>query len=146
MVILLQKKNFIIIRISIIHRLRAFRLAKVFRKWFANQNSVKILTKIMQKSSKIHQTSGQNPSKIDENVSLGRFGSQVAPRSAPGRPGPLGVLAFLCFFEKPWGDFGPFRVSTKIGNRPKIVHSSLDRPSGPPKMLSGRGFGKNLEI
>ena len=100
----------------------------------------------MQKSSKIHQQSVPNRSKIDENVSLGRFGSQVAPRSAPGRCEALEGLALLRFFEKPRGDFGPFRVSTKIGNRPQIVLLSLDRHAGTPKILSGRGFGKNMKI
>ena len=53
---------------------------------------------INEKSYNIGPKSTPSRSQIDENVPLGRFGSQVAPMLAAGRSEQFGGLGFLMLF------------------------------------------------
>ena len=95
----------------------------------------------------------QNPSKIDPKTIpdrwkfvLGAFSApncaQVGPRRVTGGTHP----PFLSFFEILFGIMGPFSAPREIKGRSKIVLLIIDGHFDPRKMLSGRGFGKNIKI
>ena len=71
--------------------------------------------------AKIHPTSMPNLFQICENVFLGRFGSQVAPRTAPGRSGSLDLLVLFPPFDQTCRSKGRFWEPLEIEKGSKIA-------------------------
>ena len=93
----------------------------------------------------------QNPSKIDKNRSLGRFGTFSAPfRAQVGSrtlPGIRRTHLFDAFCQKMTLQGAIFGLPPPwIQNGSKIELLSIDRRLDPPKMTSGRGFRKIMKI
>ena len=102
-------------------------------------------SKIHEKSYKIAPKSTPSRSQIDENVPLGRFGSQVAPMSAPGRSPEFGVLGFWMLFGRNCQSNGCFWGPLGIENCSKITWLRTGWNLEPPKMPSWRGCRKNMK-
>ena len=77
---------------------------------------------------------------------LDRFRRQVATRWAPGRLPSFGVVAFWRLFDRKWWPKESFLEPPWIQNGSKIAPSRIGWHLDPLKMVSGRGFGKNMKI
>ena len=118
------------------NRLRAFRQAKVFRKWSVVLCvvggvlwvvcCVHIVSNLGQKSDRIGPKSVENRFKIDENLVSERRGTILGQWSRQGRTNPEKVIAEI----------------PKIANGTKIDQWRQDRHWDPLKTLSGSGFEK----
>ena len=93
-----------------------------------------------------------NPSKIDEKTIPDRWKCVLGAFSAPNRAqvGSGGVRRekvthFESNFNRTFGSKGRFWDRRKIDNRFKILFVSIDGHFDPRKMVSGRGFGKNMK-
>ena len=104
-------------------------------------NDVKNPSKTTQNQSKINQERPQ----IDENTTMEHFQRQIAPRSPPKLLFAFGVVAFLRFLEILFGNMGPFSPPWEIADRSQIKLLRDNSDFDPRKMLSGRGFGKNIK-
>ena len=123
-----------------------------FDSFWKNESKIQCLNFVknhIHKSSKIHPKLVQNPSKIDqkrsqidENASLERFRRQIAPRSALGRLPDERRVTFFRLFGRKCRSEGRFLGPWKIANRSKIALLSPDGRLDPPKIASGRRFGK----
>ena len=96
--------------------------------------------------SKILPKSTKNGTRIDENTLLGGFRRQIAPTLAPGRSIWDGSVTFGSLFGRKWCSKGQFFSPAGIQNLSKIARLGLDRCRVPRKMISRRGFGKNVKI
>ena len=106
------------------------------------QNQSKIYPKFIKNQSKIHPKSIKIPPKTVPGPlwmpNRVPDGSGEASGRTPGNQKSI-------FSEKVCHK-GRFWEPSKIENGPKIALVRLGRHFGPPKMPSGRGFGKNMKI
>ena len=106
----------------------------------------KNMLKIMRKSCNIYPKLIQNPSKIDKIRALGRFGAFSRPGRLQDASRTSPYYAFWSLLAETGAQKGSFLGPAWIQNGSKIAFLSIDRRLDPPKMTSGRGFGKNMKI
>ena len=110
------------------------------------KNNINNPSKMTQTPSKILPKSIRKRPQIDENVSLERFRRQVATRSASGCCPSIKGLHHLEPFGPKMCQKGQFLGPPWIQNGSKIAPSRIGWHLDPLKMVSGRGFGKNMKI